>query len=277
MVEVDLILDRFNSEINCYHILCSPTELSRRYNPRVYANLSVTSQERDDYCVFLFDGKLKPDQLRVNLATPAKDLDSFCSLVGLYVPPEISANFAEFQARFGGYFEGVKRQFEPLMQERLGKTKELIERIYQLSKVETGVSVPIPERLEMRVVEGMSPSSYGRTFNEVFYVFEQMRNYLDEVGFFSTLVHECVGHQTASCGRRFHQEFFGGYMYNFEEGFVKVLTRRIIESLFGKSQGGPSGPDQELAFKVFEESWPDLKKLGFLEWYKRGLIRIRDS
>ena len=78
--------------------------------------------------------------------------------------------------------------------------------------------------------------------------------------------------------RKYLQETFGGYVYDVEEGFAKLFSRKIAERILGSevNYGAQEGL-QSLAYDTFDRNWSSLNGNDFGTWYKSCLTEIYDT
>ena len=165
MTKIKLELDKLTSLLVSYHILCAPTELNKEYNPDIFKNLAVTPEERGLYLTNLLSKGItldKTDAARYGLFLPEfKDLESYLS--SDKIPEKIKDNLRAFENRFDPYFETVKQKVSPLLEKRQEESESVIDKIYKTSQELTGVEIEKPSELEIRIVEGIAPSSIPYT------------------------------------------------------------------------------------------------------------------
>lgn len=284
MVKIQLELDRLTSMLASYHILCAPTSINKQYNPAVFSNLIVTPEERGHYLTYLLSKGVtldRTDSVRTSFFFPeSRTLDDFFETYGKEVPDEVKNNLKSFETRFDSYLEKVRANVGPLIQSRSRESQEMIGTIYNLAQEFTGVSIERPEELEVRIVEGLAPSSRGSEVrNGRGYIVEQTRNFLSTGdSYLLTLIHEAVAHQTADDSRKYMQETFGGYVYDVEEGFAKLFSRKIAERILGREVNyGTEDGLQRLAYDTFNRNWGSLNGTNFGSWYDRCLTEIKNT
>lgn len=283
MVNIKLELDRLTSMLVSYHILCAPTSMNRQYNPDVFDNLSVSPEERGHYLTFLLSKGValnQTDSIRTSLFFPeARNLDDLFALYGNEVPNEIWNHLRAFEIRFNQYLEKVRARVDPLIQSRTKESEDVIDRIYDLAQEFTGISIERPSELEVRIVEGLSPSSRGGDVRDGRgYIVMQTSNFLNTAGvnYLLSLIHEAVAHQTV-CGSRKHvRETFGEYIYDVEEGFAKLFSRKIAERILGREVNYAAEDGlQRTAYDTFNRNWSSLNGHNFTTWYKGCLTEIK--
>jgi hypothetical protein len=284
MIEVSLKPDKLTSLLVCYHILCAPTERNTNYNPDVFEKLnsSLTNQEKDDYLTFLsIVAPNDTDGFRTQLFFPKYiTLDEFLNgNEARNVSKEIRASIKEFEKSFNSYWENIEEEFNIIKECRLKLAKEHITQIYELQERLTGeTGIPRPSHLEIRIVEGLSPSSFGnKDHHPLHYTIEQKRNYLDEGAFLRTIIHESNIHNIARLSANFHKQIFGRWIYEVEEGFVKTMTAKIYTQLTGNpiDYGGSKGTLEESG-EIFNANWDRLNG-NFKPWYEDRLFEIKDK
>jgi spore germination protein YaaH len=73
---------------------------------------------------------------------------------------------------------------------------------------------------------------------------------------------------------------FAGYVYEIDEGFAKLFTRKVVEKLLNKPvnykpYGNNSNKNLEsISYNIFEREWTRLNpgyKEGFNDWFKQVL------
>jgi|GEM_PF-3764182 len=284
MIEVSLKPDKPTSLLVCYHILCAPTERNTKHNPDVFEKLdsSLTNQEKDDYLTFLsIVAPNNTDRFRNHLFFPKYNtLDEFLNGTETRnIPKEIRESVKGFEKSFNSYWENVEKEINPLMEDRLKLVKKYITQIYELQEQLTGeTEIPRPDFLEIRIVEGLSPSSFGnKDHHPLHYIIQQKRNYLDEGAFLRTIIHESNIHNIARLSANFHKQIFRRWIYEVEEGFVKTMTAKIYTQLTGNptDYGGSKGTLEESG-EIFNANWDRLNG-NFKPWYEDRLFEIKDK
>lgn len=280
MTKIKLELDKLTSLLVSYHILCAPTELNKEYNPDIFKNLAVTPEERGLYLTNLLAKGVtldRTDDVRFGLFLPEfHSLEDY--LTSDKIPEAIKDNLRAFEKRFDQYFGTVKQRVSPLIEKRKEEAESVIDKIYGAAEEITGIKIKRPSELEIRVVEGIAPSSRGSEIKDgKMYIIEQTRNFLDnsDDSYLITLIHEAVAHQTAEQGRQYYKELFGGYVYNIEEGFAKLFTRKVAEKVLGRDINYFASEGIEtISYNTFEKNWDKLNN-NFNEWYKDCLTEIK--
>ncbi|MGV8168476.1 MAG: hypothetical protein ACP5N3_00300 [Candidatus Nanoarchaeia archaeon] len=281
MTGVKLRLDETNSLAVTYHILCAPNVMSRKYNEDIYDNLKVSEPEREQYVNFLASlGYRKQDWFNTRPGTiviGANGLEDYFSkfdarLSQRYnseLPDEIKNSMRTFEQSYSEYFDKIKQAAEPIIKQRTEQLNETIDYVYLKAKKMTGIKLLVPDMVDIIIVDGLAPSSFGGGINNgTGYVVTQSRhlkNYEDLLG---SAVHELVGHQTASAGRQSIIDNFGRHIYFVEEGFVKLFSKKIVDQFLSTNTEGSSSRDLETeAYKIFEKNWKKLDGTNFSEWY----------
>jgi hypothetical protein len=276
MVNVKLELDKLTSLLATYHILCAPTKRNMEYNPDVFSNLNVPFEIAGDYVGYLLSRGVRLDEtdsVRPQLFFPdVKDLAGYLDSHGKDLPDNVKSNLREFELSFDRYFKVVKGKVEPLIEVREEESAEVIDSVYDAAVEMTGVDIERPEVLEVRVVEGLAPHSIGSVVKDKKgYVVMQTRNFMNMEGdsYLLSLIHEAVAHQAVMDLRQCHNKVFGRFVYQIEEGFAKLFTRKIAEKVLGREVDYRSQIGTErTAYEVCERNWDRLKERGFSEWYK---------
>ncbi len=284
MIKVKLELDKLTSMLVSHHILCIPTDMTRNCNQDVFDNLTVTPEEKEKYLNYILSRGIpldKTDWFRLSLFSPAdKNLDDFLKDDKKEIPEELKKNIISFQQRFEQYFEKVKAKVDPLIQSRTQYSEEMIDKVYESAKELSGVYIEKPKELEVRIVEGLSPSSMGvGGINGKKYIIEQAINFLSKGNWYLlSLIHEAVAHQTAKNSRKYLQEKFGGYVYDIEEGFAKLFTKKIAEKILNCEVIHPTRDGLEnLSYDAFNKNWDSLNENNFENWYQKCLTEIKDT
>lgn len=288
MVGIKFKFDRLTSVLMSYHILCAPTDRNRKFNPNIFSGFekSITQQERKNYLSYLSSKGVslnKTDSFRKSLFSPKSlDLkDYYLSPKGENLPCQVQINLQAFESRFSSYLDGVEEKVKPLIEDRGRMFKELINKIYDLAQEFTGVVIKRPEELEVRIVEGLAPSSMGDMIDGKEYILLQSGNLLEPTGSscLLSIIHEAVAHQTAYSSITAYTDIFREYyIYDIDEGFAKVFSKKIAERISGgfvnyKAWGGL----EELAYNTFDRNWASLNKSNFNSWYKDCLIEIKKA
>lgn len=276
MVNAKLELDRLTSLLAAHHILCAPTKRNREYNPDVFRNLRVPSEIAGSYVGYLLSKGVtldETDSVRPKLFFPdVKDLEGYLNSHGKDLPDSVKSNLSKFKWGFDRYFDIVRKDVDPLIEVREKEPKEVIDSVYDTAVEMTGVEIERPEVLEVRIVAGLAPHSIGSVVRDgKGYVAMQARNFLNMEGdsYLLSLIHEAVAHQVVMDLRQAHNKVFGRFVYDVEEGFAKLFTRKIAERVLGREVDYRSDMGTErAAYEVFERNWDRLKEKDFSEWYK---------
>lgn len=278
MININLKLDQLTSILMSYHILCAPTTFNRRYNPEIFNSLSVSSEERGNYLTYWISQGVtldKTDSIRTGLFFPESEfLDDLFEQYGKEWPSEVKNDLRNFESRFNPYFEKVRVKVNPLIPSRKQEAQNFIDAIYDSAQEFTGVIIERPRELEIRVVEGFAPSSMGTEIkNGKAYIVGQTRNFLSEgEGYLISLIHESVAHQTVDDSRKLLEKIFGKYIYDVEEGFAKLFTKKIGEKILNRElRYGASGGLQSIAYDTFNQNWNSLSGNNFSLWYEKCL------
>jgi hypothetical protein len=284
MVEIKIELDKVTSLLQSYHILCAPTDLNQHYNPDIFKNLKVSEEEKKEYQKFLTSKGVKPgqtDSIRHALFFPeCKNLDEMLSTYGKELPENVKKNLKAFETKFNSYLDKVKEKVNPLIESRHKESKNIIDNVYESAKELTGVSIEKPNELKVHIVEGLAPTSMGSDIKEgKAYIVQQTRNFMSpENSYLLTLIHESVAHQTVDAPRKEVRALFGQHAYDVEEGYAKLLTRKIGEKLLGrKLDYGAQEGLQGLAYNIFEKNWNSMNRNNFNSWYKKCLNEISNQ
>lgn len=269
MTIINMELDELSSLLVSYHILCAPTELNKTYNPDVFQNFAVSSEQKERHSSFLKSKNISSentDYFRRKLVFPERhSLDELF----LYqnIPEGIKTDLRTFETEFKPYMEKVKKELGPAIANKTREGNDVIDKIYDISEQLTGIKVEKPEKVNIRIVEGMAPSSGFHPVNENIYIVMQKRNVLDTTNhaFLTSLIHESVGHQTA-------QSADSSVQYTTEEVFVKLFTKKIAEQIVGAAVDYCTGRGiDKIKFDKFNENWSSLNSTNFRSWYKNCL------
>ena len=284
MVEIKIELDNLTSMLVSYHILCAPTEINKRYNQDIFNNLQVTSEERGYYLSYLLSKGIqldKTDCIRTTLFYPEyKSLDDFFANPKKEIPEKIRKDILAFKTRFLPYLEKIREKINPLVELRIEESNKFIDKIYDLAQELSSVNIERPKELEVRIVEGIAPSSMGTNIIDgKGYIIEQTRNFLSkENSYLLTLIHEAVAHQTANDSRKYLREKFGRHVYDIEEGFAKLFSKKIAEKILSwDAEYSTQEGIQTLAYNTFNKNWDSLKGNDFENWYQKCLTEIKDE
>lgn len=280
MVEIEISPDRISSLIASYHILCAPSSRAMEYNPRLFNDLNVSQEEKKIYLDY-FASKGVPsedlDKIRLKLLPPRLDtLKDFFDFAGNKLPSNIANNLEKFESRFNPYFSGVMQSVEPFILVRKKQSEDLIYSIYGIAQKFSGVAIPQPDNLDIRIVEGISPSSQGsQLVDGKQYIIHQVRNLMSEDFHMNTLVHETIGHHTVNPLRKKFASSFKDYCYSYEEGFVKLFTTKVMEGILNRPfpKVVPVGRE-ELSYNSFSKNWDLLDGTNFESWYLKCLNEI---
>lgn len=282
MIKVTIKPDYLTSLLVSYHILNAPTEMNKRFNSGVFENLQVSQEEREQYLSFLttigFDSK-DTDEFRFSIFYPeVSTLDDFLSNIAKSTPQSVKDNLRAFDIRFRKYFNSVEEKIDPIIEQSKKEMEEAADSVYDIAESMTGIRLKRPKEIELRIVEGLSPSSFARVKSDKLCIIEQTRNFVHEGEYMRTLIHEAVGHFPQFEFKHLYNEVFGEFIYEFEEGFAKFFTAKIAERIFNRavdsycSKGG-----EKLACSIFEKNWGSLTPGNFEGWYKNCLVEIKEK
>lgn len=292
MTKVTIKLDYVASLLVSYHILCCPTERDIKFNSGIFRNLTVSPDERARYLALLQDQgimqgdyeQVKENYRQINCSSLDEVIQKYCK----DTPTNVVDDLRNFEPRFMQYMRSIEPSASTIAQAEafvLG----IIDSIYSLSKEFTTVDVKKPSELEIRLLEGISPNdSGGNVINGKTTHRYQLRNLIgfgQTDSFLNILIHECVGHKTVRSLRSFYDDIFGNWIYHVEEGYVKVLTTKISETIQGKpthhkpigyDSGIGSNQSEVISFDVFNAMWQDpLRTQDFAAWYRKGLVEVK--
>jgi hypothetical protein len=284
MAEISVVPDFLTSTLVTYHILNAPTKISRRYSAHLYRLFEdgINPMERSEYLSFLASNGIDPgqfDEMRCRIFSPKmRDLADFSTGSPLPMPDAVMGSIIAFQERFMPYWSEVERDMLDLAPGKLKLMKNNFDRIYDLALDEIpGERARRPERVEVRLVEGMSPSSHGSHSGDMFYIVEQAYNFRSNEISFNTFVHELIPHDIASKYRFVQEELFGRYDYELEEGFVKAMTNKIVGRILPSAKGElVSRFGQQGSYHLYLKNWPMLKRMQFPDWYRMCLKEIKE-
>jgi hypothetical protein len=282
---VTIELDYLTSLLVSYHILCAPTEMNQKYNQEIFEELSsvISEEESEEYIEFLESQNFpseKTDRYRSWLFFPNYD-----ELNGLLqnnqkhrFSKEIVDSIKQFEPNYKRYWNVVISKLAPTMEKKRKELKGHVSRIYNLAEQKTGETIEKEKDIEIRVVHGLSPSSFVTTRKGKRYRVIQSQNYMEDTTenneYLLNFVHELVPHVVAQKYKHLHEEIFGKWIYKIEEGFVKLMTRKICEELIGELITKRYGGGLEASYNIFERNWNQLNG-NFGEWYKKCLLEIK--
>lgn len=282
MIKVKISLDKLTSLLACYHILCASTGRNMKHNPEVFENLNVSSKEKEDYRNWLLKIGIpldKSDLLRTKLFFPeSKTLDKYFDNSEEVIPDELKRNMKSFEKRFIPYLKKIKEKIGMFVKSRSRESNKLINKIYNLAQEFSGIEIERPKELEVRIVGGFSPSSRGTKVKDgKGYIVMQVCNFLSEGdSYLMTLIHESIAHKVAIAAREYYKELFGKFIYDIEEGFAKLFSRKIAENILGRAVNYHASKGiQEQSYKTFDKNWNLLDGKNFKSWYKNCLTEIK--
>ena len=278
MIKVKIEFDYLSSLLSSYHILCAPTEMNKKYNQEIFKTFSVSIEEQERYLTFLQSLKVNlddTDSVRWRLFFEGnKTLDELLNKnQKIIVSDKVQNNIKAFEKQFNPYFDTIKKSVEPFVPQKIKEIESSIENIYDTAYKFTGICIPRPWELIYRIVEGAEPQAKGSDITDgKGYVFAPPSDVVSHK--ITTLIHECVGHQTVDHLRKNMEEIFGSHIYEYEEGFVKLFSREIAKVILKQYVNyGPSGELETLSFRTFEKNlYPQKGK--FNEWYISCLKEI---
>ncbi len=280
MVKIILKLDKLTSLLVSYHILSAPSELSKKYNPEIFKNLKISPKEKRLYKKWL-STKIsleKSDSFKQYLFIPlAKNLN-FCFSKLEIENKGLVKSIKDFQKPFFKYLKIVGTKINSSISARNKESQRIINKVYNYAFKFSGVKIEIPKLIEVRIIEGISPMSVGTSVtNGVGYVAMQVSNLLSEGdSYLLSLIHETVAHKIARPSRDHFGKIFGRYIYDLEEGFAKLFSRKIAEEILNREVYYPAGKGvQEISYKIFEKNWKLLNGKNFDSWFGKCLSEIK--
>lgn len=214
---------------------------------------------------------------RLNLFSPElKTIKTYCKIKK--VPKIIQTDFLLFEKQFKPYFVKLKPKLDSFIKFKNQNLSKLILTIYSSAIKLTKKQIRIFKTIDIRVLEGISPSSFAQELNNTQFVIEQVRNVITEKGFEMTLVHELVCHQMVKEYRIYYKELFGKHIYEIEEGFAKFFAKRVFEDIFKEKvimKKYNIIPSELPYYKIYEQNWHLLKDQDFKTWYLNCLKEIK--
>jgi hypothetical protein len=291
MTKITIKPDFLTSVLVTYHIMCAPTSLTRRFNGHLYERFEneISPEERGRYVSFLIENVCSVDQMydmRNGIFFPDyRDCQSFLksgipnSGKTIPIPKAIGYSVLNFQERFRQYWEKAEEEIEGLIPKHLDTLEENHGRIYEIVSNEIPSEIiSKPQNIEMRVVDGLSPSSYARERYGIYYIVEQLERFRENDAMLNTFVHELIPHRLAKPYRDLQKSVFGRYVYEFEEGFAKLLAHKVTKIILPCARSFlPHPMSLEGAFYLFEDRWPLLRQMSFFQWYEMCLKEIREK
>ncbi len=300
MIKINMLWDDLASMLVSYHVLCMPQELTSRFNPDVINKFRIPGSEAGEYSRYLksqYSIKGGNDVLQhryylIDEAVKSGNLEEF--LAEHSMPDSVKKNLRAFQGGFAGFLDDIKQSKAESFQKCRELMGTIMQSIYTTAFEITSTKIPTPNELEVRVVKGLEPSSKGSEYKYCpgkQYVFMQSKHLDESRLFITTLIHECVGHKSASPSRKFFREVFSKdlfrketsksayvhkeYIYEIEESFVKTFIKKVFERITWKEV--PSRIDfEEKTYPEFGDRWQLLEHGHFKEWYRDCLAAIKD-
>jgi hypothetical protein len=159
---------------------------------------------------------------------------------------------------------------------------ELVDLIYEYAKRITGVKLSLPNIVDLRIIEGMSPHSFADRRANIQYIVLQVkhteRTYND--GFYISLTHELVSHYVLKDFQEYYITIFSNKKYEYEEGFAKLFAKKVYESILNSEiryyPGYVRGVELSY-YKIYEKNWHKLTNKNFAKWYLDCLKEIKET
>ncbi|MGV8162555.1 MAG: hypothetical protein ACP5N2_04460 [Candidatus Nanoarchaeia archaeon] len=272
-----------------YHILCAPTEINTKRNQHLFKNLQVSQDEKETYTKLVLSQlpNVNTDDFKpkfISCFNDAKDInDILKAFSDDALLPLFRKNIEEFEAKFKVYFEPIKGKIKLISPQRTQETNENIDTIYDAAMNLTGVEIERPKELYIKIVEGLRPSSLGSpAINGKGNIFTSPYN-LNKNWYWNILIHETIAHQTSICARLEHNELFGKYFYEADEGFAYAITQKVIESSsLGVNPNYTNRQDPIIqSYNIFMKNWDKLNNNkhnnNFIEWYRDCLLEFKQT
>jgi hypothetical protein len=290
MIKVNIKLDYLTSLLVSFHILHAPTELNRRYNPEIFQRFEkdVDKKVKKKYIGFVSDQfkelnikvfEEKTDEFKRYLFFPEYDsLEAFLNGEGKKITPKwLVKPLHKFDIKFKQYWEEAKQELEGLVQERLKIVNKHIDKIYSLSEKFSHEKLYRPGEIEIRIVDGMSPSSFAAKKDKINYILMQAKNFKDEKAFLGTLIHITAPHHMAGRYRNLQKEVLGVFIFSVQEGFAKLFVDRVRDNILTEKSKPIKLFGLERTYEVYEKNWNKLANMSFGEWYKMCLVEIKEK
>lgn len=280
MVGVNVALDYPSSAIISYHILCAPTSLTLKHNPELYDAFDdeITLDEKHEYLEMFGDlTRQNIHNMRTRFFSPDNAHRNFMDVIEKLNYGDSAASIIRFEDMFKDYWDKLALELNPLVPEREELYFLLADEIYDIAHDLTGIEVKKPSDVGVRVVEGLSPTSFAQKRGDTEYVVQQSRQFKSDTGHMSTFIHELVPHKLLGQFRNLHKNYFGDYKYEFEEGVVKSLTNVIGQRLYRDDtidfSKPPRDKNERIAFDIAERKKEQLNGNVYI-WYDECLSDI---
>lgn len=282
-IKVKLKFDYLNSLLICYHILNRPTKNIEKNNPSVFKNLKTTILQKISYRRYLHHQKVSSDWsislYRTKLFSPElKTINQFAEKRKL--SQRITKALLKFEPKFKIYFDSLKKELTPIIKMRKRETEKYIDSIYKNAVKITGVKIEIPKIIDIRVIEGMSPSSFGVSVGNTRYIISQKNNIMNKNIniYLLSLIHESISHEIAKQFRSYIIELFGKHIYEVEEGFAKIFALKVFNLILNCESNYYITPGLETkSANIYLKNWHKLTNKNFAKWYYNCLKEIKKS
>ncbi len=294
MPEITIRSNFLTSALVTYHIMCAPTTSSREYNKHLYEKFEsgITPEDRGYYLSFLIKSGVNTDKfgnVRYDIFFPGHDcVESLFNQSGKKIRyhktsapilEKVVDSMLTFLGRFRPYWKEVEKEINDLIPRNMAVLEENFDRIFTIASEEIpSEEIRPPEKVEVWVVEGLSPSSFGKDRADLHYVIEQLRTFRRPDAFLNTFVHETVPHRIAKKYGSLQEAVLGWKIYDIEEGFAKLMSDKITKKILPDAKIYPPEPmSWEGSYYLYEKNWPLLQNMPFSEWYKMCLEEIKEK
>ena len=282
MIKVKFKLDYLNSLLVSYYILCLSSKDYLDCNLKLYSNFKISKIQSIRYLDYIkslgFVSNKEQSMYRLNLFSPElKTIKKYCKV--RKIPKAIENDLLSFEKQFKPYFLKLKNKLDPIIKLKKQNLSKLILTIYNSAINLTKKQIRVFKTIDIRVLEGISPSSFAKDYNDIQFIIEQVRNLSISNKFFEmTLIHELICHQIVKEYRVYYNDLFGKHIYEMEEGFAKLFAKKVFEDVFKENVNMNYYfiPSSELSYyKIYDKNWDLLKTQDFKTWYLNCLKEIK--
>lgn len=301
--EVTMRLDYVNSLLLTYHIICAPTEMSRKYNEHLYEAFesAIPEEDKKKYLEFLRSAfcttDMDKDKFKTYIFHPEyEDIKSyfFGKREKYDYREDITEEMMKSWLAFEKHFKPYWRISEEWLNGYFAPNKKIVEKyrrmIFDIAvKLLPGTRILMPPKIEVRVVEGIAPRWFVWLGGGVRYIIVDTYTFGNPIALLEAIIHETVAHLSVKKKIRTLQEkVLHEYVYSIEEGFAHLFTDKIIDELplegknlkiWKEARERKTQYMERSGFKgtyhLYDEKWQLLKKMTFPEWYEMCLQEIK--
>lgn len=283
MANAKLQMDYLSSLLISYHDICT----SQKEIPEEFR---ITDEEVRIYEQYATDkGIIKPNRpfRQSKLEFPQhKTLEElFASETD--IPEKLKINLGGFQQKFTEDWQSLTSELEDTLADRQRLLDDTFAQIYRISQEMLGQDVSLSDQPTIFVLGGLDTGANGTENGKYCYI--SVRHLVaSEEKFLRMVIHEYVGHKFAQAHKSIHNELFSKIIYEIDEGFVKLVSNKILERTLGRTveyipfdtQIGTPGYDEQISvsYNVFNRHWNEFDQgKPFVIWYSECLTKVKSK